>query len=176
WYFAEGATHSGFQLFYLLQNPNDHPVDVTMTYMRTFPLPPLVRRHRVEAGRRQTIWVNFDEIDPTTPPAGAETSVVITATAPIVAERAMYAAGTAPFEAGHGAAGVTTPSATWAFAEGATGHWVDMFLPLANPNDLEATEAVTDARPVSASAPLSWTTATQTPRTNSVDQHVADHG
>lgn len=176
WYFAEGATHSGFQLFYLLQNPNDHPVDVTMTYMRTFPLPPLVRRHRVEAGRRQTIWVNFDEIDPTTPPAGAETSVVITATAPIVAERAMYAAGTAPFEAGHGAAGVTTPSATWAFAEGATGHWFDMFLLLANPNDVAATVAVTYLLPEGASAPRFVTVAPQTRHTIWVDQQVLDDG
>src|SRR5690606_30799220 len=170
WYFAEGATHSGFQLFYLLQNPNGHDVDVTMTYMRGHPLPPLVRTHRVQAGRRETIWVNFDEVDPTTPAAGTESSVVITADAPIVAERAMYSEGRPPFEAGHGAAGVTAPSTAWTFAEGATGPWFDMFLLLANPNDVPATVGVTYLLPDGPSPPRTVIVEPRARRTIWVDQ------
>ncbi len=176
WYFAEGATHSGFQLFYLLQNPNGHDVDVTMTYMRAHPLPPLVRTHRVQAGRRETIWVNFDEVDPTTPAAGTESSVVITADAPIVAERAMYSEGRPPFEAGHGAAGVTAPSTAWTFAEGATGPWFDMFLLLANPNDVPATVAVTYLLPDGPSPPRTVIVEPRARRTIWVDQEVLDDG
>jgi hypothetical protein len=33
WYLAEGATHSGFNLFYLVQNPNDVAVDVHVKYL-----------------------------------------------------------------------------------------------------------------------------------------------
>ena len=33
WYLAEGATHSGFQPFYLLQNPNRIDATVTVTYL-----------------------------------------------------------------------------------------------------------------------------------------------
>ena len=43
WYFAEGATYTGFALFYLLQNPGDLPAQVTVTYLREPPLAPLVR-------------------------------------------------------------------------------------------------------------------------------------
>jgi hypothetical protein len=32
WYFAEGATHSGFNLFYLLQNPTETTADVRVRY------------------------------------------------------------------------------------------------------------------------------------------------
>ena len=39
WYLAEGATHSGFSLFYLIQNPDASPADVTVTYLRPAPLP-----------------------------------------------------------------------------------------------------------------------------------------
>ena len=43
-------------------------------------------------------------------------------------------AGGQAFGAGHASAGVTTPSAIWFFAEGATGPYFDLFLLLANPN------------------------------------------
>ena len=41
WYFAEGATYTGFALFYLLQNPGDASAHVTVTYLREAPLAPL---------------------------------------------------------------------------------------------------------------------------------------
>ena len=90
WYFAEGATHSGFELFYLLQNPADRPATVTITYLREAPLAPLVRTHVVPALTRQTVWVNDDERGPETPARGVASSAVITADVAIVAERAMY--------------------------------------------------------------------------------------
>ena len=37
---AEGATHSGFDLFYLVQNPNAEPVEVEVTYLRPSPAAP----------------------------------------------------------------------------------------------------------------------------------------
>lgn len=176
WYFAEGATHSGFQLFYLLQNPNAHAVDVTMTYMRPTPLPPLVRTHTVDPGRRLTVWANFDEVDPTTPAGGTESSVVVTATAPIVAERAMYTEGQPPFEAGHAAAGVTAPSTSWTFAEGATGDWFDLFLLLANPSDVPATVAVTYLLVSGPSPPQFRTLEPRSRQTVWVDHQVLDDG
>ena len=43
WYFAEGATHSNFDLFYLLQNPHPTPADVRIRYL--LPVgPPLEKR------------------------------------------------------------------------------------------------------------------------------------
>ena len=60
WYLAEGATHSGFSLFYLLQNPNAAEALVRVRFLRpsgaplekTYPLPP---------NSRNNIWVNEED-------------------------------------------------------------------------------------------------------------------
>jgi hypothetical protein len=68
---------------------------------------------------------------------------VITASAPIVAERAMYFSKRGqPFAAGHESAGVTAPALEWFFAEGATGSFFDLFLLLANPGATDAAVTV----------------------------------
>ena len=43
WYFAEGATHSGFALFYLIQNPTDQVATVEVRYLRPPPAAPLTK-------------------------------------------------------------------------------------------------------------------------------------
>jgi len=135
WYLAEGATHSGFNLFYLLQNPNDAPATVTVTYLLSGGAAPIVREYVVAANSRKNIWVNQEGPGL----AAAEMSARITADRPILVERAMYLdTGGLLFGAGHESAGVTTPSLTWYFAEGATGAYFDEFVLIANP---EATAA-----------------------------------
>lgn len=42
WYLAEGATHSGFQLFYLLQNATDVTATIQVTYLLPSPASPIV--------------------------------------------------------------------------------------------------------------------------------------
>lgn len=133
WYFAEGATHSNFSLFYLLQNSNPTTAaNVRVTYL----LPsgaPIVRTYTVPAKSRSNIWVNQE------PGLGAtdvSATVEVTNGIPIVAERAMYLtrSGTPTFNAGHESAGVTALSTSWFFAEGATGNYFDLFLLMANPS------------------------------------------
>jgi hypothetical protein len=133
WYLAEGATHGAFDLYYLLQNPNNGPAKVTITYLRPAPQAPIEKTYDVPGRSRVTIHV--DDVT-----SGAErlretdVSATIKSDLPIVVERAMYmtVAGRL-FSAGHESAGVTAPSTTWFFAEGATGVFFDMYLLLANP-------------------------------------------
>ena len=67
----------------------------------------------------------------------------ITATAPIVAERAMYLSRPGqPFGAGHESAGVTAPALEWFLAEGATGAFFDLFVLIANPGATDAAVSV----------------------------------
>ncbi len=139
WFFAEGATHSGFALFYLLQNPNAFEVDVDITYLRPPPLSPVTRTHQVGALARSTVWVNFD--DPQLSATDVSASLVVRGNHPIVAERAMYLdRDGVTFEAGHASAGAPAPAAAWHFAEGRTGAWFDEYLLLANPSS-QAVEA-----------------------------------
>jgi len=131
WYLAEGATHSGFELFYLLQNPSSGPADVRVTYLLQDGRPPLVQHLTVAAASRENIWVNH--VDGL---ASAEISAVIETTnhVPIIVERALYRSiGNTFWAAGHDSLGVTAPSPRWFFAEGSTGDLFDLFLLLANP-------------------------------------------
>jgi hypothetical protein len=70
----------------------------------------------------------------------ADLAAVLTATQPILVERAMYWSRPGqPFAAGHAAAGVGAPSTSWYFAEGATGSFFETFLLLLNPSSSPAT-------------------------------------
>ncbi len=151
WYLAEGATHSNFDLFYLLQNPNATSVPVTVTYLRPAPAPPLTKVYVVPRSSRQNIWVNAEaRTDKALADlAASDVSAVIRAPQPILVERAMYLTqagadgqfGTpddVPFGAGHASAAVAAPSTTWFLAEGATGPYFDEFILIANPETTAA--------------------------------------
>lgn len=137
WYLAEGATHSGFELFYLVQNPNDETIDVQVTFL----LPtgtPVEKAYAVPPNSRFTIWV--DLADPRL--ASTDVSAVVAANRPILVERAMYLSTPGRmFDAGHASA-ATTPSTEWFLAEGATGAFFDLFVLLANPSPTDAAVSV----------------------------------
>jgi hypothetical protein len=136
WYFAEGATYAGFDLFYLVRNIELRPVTVTATYLRPAPLDAVVKQYVVDADSRKTIWVNLEDarLVSTEMAATFETDG-----GRVIVERAMYASTPGqPFAAGTAAMGATAPSTRWVFAEGATGDYFDTFLLLANPGDQEA--------------------------------------
>ena len=144
WYFAEGATHSGFALFYLLQNPGDATVTARVRYLRAG-LPPLEKTYALAPRSRTNIWANLEEFPGLGQAlASAEVSAVIETTGgePIIAERAMYRSTTGRlFDAGHESMGVRAPSTRWFLAEGRTGPFFDEFILLANPTDVDAVRA-----------------------------------
>jgi len=139
WYLAEGATHSGFELFYLIQNPNDAVAHLHVTYL----LPagaPIEKDYTLGAQSRFNIWVDAD--DPRL--ANTDVSAVLTSDVPTIVERAMYLSSEGrPFNAGHESVGVTAPATEWFLAEGATGSYFDLFVLIANPNSSDATVAAT---------------------------------
>jgi len=139
WFLAEGSTSGDFALFYLLLNPQDVAVTVTVRYLRPFSQPVVERTYVLPAASRTTIAVDGEGPEL----ANTDVSAAVTATAPIIVERAMYLTrGGQPFAAGHASAGVTAPALEWILAEGATGPFFDMFILIANPNPAPATIAV----------------------------------
>ncbi|MFN8062588.1 MAG: hypothetical protein U0Q12_25775 [Vicinamibacterales bacterium] len=137
WYLAEGATHSGFELFYLIQNPSALSADVEVTYLLPSPLAPVVKTYTVASGRRMNVWV--DREDPRLAAADVSAIIHVTNGVPIIVERSMYlsVAGQV-FGAGHNSAGVTAPALHWFLAEGATGTYFDDFMLMANPTSSAA--------------------------------------
>jgi hypothetical protein len=137
WYLAEGATHSAFNLFYLLQNPNASAADVRVRYLRPSG-PPLEKTYTLAPTSRTNIWVDVEEV-PGIGQALANTDVSAVVEVlngqPIIVERAMYADVPGQmFGAGHESAGVTAPATEWFLAEGATGPFFDLFVLVANPS------------------------------------------
>jgi hypothetical protein len=138
WFLAEGSTVLGFDLFYLLQNPQTTVTHATVRFL----LPSgsvVARTYDLAPGSRTTVYVNevpgLDETD---------VSGDVVADAPIVVERAMYrSAPGQPFTLGTGGAGLTTAATQWFLAEGATGSFFDLFVLIANPS---GTDALVDAR------------------------------
>jgi hypothetical protein len=144
WYLAEGATHSGFSLFYLVQNP--HPTaaaQVLVRYLRPTGVP-LEKLHTVPPHSRYNIWVNLEQIPEGSgqlPLASTDVSAVIASQngVPVIVERAMYLDRAGQFfGAGHEGAGITAPATTWFLAEGATGAYFDLFILVANPSAIAA--------------------------------------
>jgi hypothetical protein len=151
WYLAEGATISGFKLFYLLQNPNATPADVTIEYLLGGGRAPVTQTLTLAANSRTTVDVSAAH--PSLRRAEVSARIATAPDTPILVERAMYLdAGRRLFGAGHASAGVTTLAPIWSFAEGATGSYFDTFILLANPSDepttIRATFLLPDGRTV----------------------------
>ena len=141
WYVAEGATHSDFDSWYLVENPTDTATNVEIALLRPAPTPVERRTYTLPARSRFTIWVNRI-------PGFAATDVAASFTSldgvPIQVEHAMYKTVDGLFwSAGEEGAAVPAPSTSWHFAEGATGSLFDTYLVLANPGATPAEVAVT---------------------------------
>lgn len=139
WYFAEGATIAGFNLFYLLQNPSTETVTVEGRYLlgtgQTY-----TKSYQLPANSRTNVWANVEQIGGGTPLAAAEFSAVFNVTAgpAIIAERAMYKGMSPLFKAGHESAGITEPATEWFLAEGNAGEFFDMFVLIGNTTGSDA--------------------------------------
>jgi Tol biopolymer transport system component len=163
WYLAEGATHGFFSFFYLIQNPSlTQAASVQIRYLRPAPLVPVIRDYTIQPNTRFTVAV--DEIAEL---AATDVSGVVTSlnAVPIIVERAMYSSAAGTFAAGHDAAGVTSPSLTWFFAEGGTGTFFYEFLLLANPNGSDADVAIRYLRPDGSFVDRSYVVAANSRRT-----------
>lgn len=128
WSFAEGQ-QGYFDTFLLLANTTADPVDVTITYLREWE-PPIERRYQVGAHARFTV-TSLLEPDLDT----RSFSILVTASAAIFAERAMYFGRDPLWRGGHASPGARAPMRSWAFAEAATGPLFDTYLLIANPTD-----------------------------------------
>ena len=161
WYFAEGATHGAFDLFYLLQNPGSTTATATITYLLPAPHAPIVRTYTLLPNSRRTIYVDQEPGLEAT-----DVSARISANRAIFAERAMYmTSGAQPFTAGTASAGITGPAFQWFIAEGATGAFFDLFILIGNPSVGAAAVTITYLLPDGTTVEKSYAVAGQSRRT-----------
>jgi uncharacterized repeat protein (TIGR01451 family) len=141
WYFAEGATHGGFRMYYMLQNPGLEPSAVEITYLRQAPLAPFVQTYTLAPRSRTTIFANA-----TPELAGTSLSAIVRVTggSMIAAARAMYRdTGGVLLRAGTTVTGAAAPAASWYFAEGSVSTFFAEYLLILNPDVVPATVNVT---------------------------------
>ena len=152
WFLAEGATGPFFETFVLLANPNATQVVAELRFLpqsgaavtRTVTIP--------ARGRRS---INIEALTPAAPElANAAVATEVTASLPIIVERAQYWPYTPDqwYEA-HSSAGVTAAARRWGLAEGRVGNPAGFppanyqtFVLLANPGATAATVTVTFLR------------------------------
>ena len=92
WYLAEGSTTAGFNLFYLLQNPNAAEAQVLVRYLRPSGSP-LEKTYDLRPNSRSTIWVNLEEfpgLGKALASSDVSAAIEVTNGQPIIVERAMY--------------------------------------------------------------------------------------
>jgi autotransporter-associated beta strand protein len=130
WFFAEAA-QGFFDTYVLVTNANPMPADVTVTFLREGETP-VIKTIPVGASSRATIGAgDYPEL------AGRSFGLIVDATMPVIAERAMYFGSTPTrlWSGGHESPGVSQASTSWFHAEGATGAFFDTFILLGNPGD-----------------------------------------
>jgi hypothetical protein len=133
WTFAEGF-QGFFDTYILIANANAAKTTATLTFLRENDTP-VVKSVEVAPFSRKTVYAgDYDELK------GRAFGIVVDATEPVIAERAMYFA-TLPgklWSGGHVNTGIVAPSNTWFHAEGATGGFFSTFILLSNPQDTKA--------------------------------------
>ena len=138
WFVAEGRTGPLFDTYLLLANPNDQPVTATLRFLRPGG-GPIVQTQTLPAMSRTTLLVDL-----VPGLEDSDVSTAVSATGPVIVERAMYWPGNGWYEA-HASAGVTTTGTRWAMAEGEFGgsRGFDTYILLANPTASDAAVTVT---------------------------------
>jgi autotransporter-associated beta strand protein len=133
WTFAEGF-QGFFDTFILIANANKEPVNATLTFLREGDTP-VVKSVPIAPFARHTVYAgDYDELK------GRAFGIVVDATHPVIAERAMYFASVPGrfWSGGHVNTGIVAPSTSWFHAEGATGCFFSTFILLSNPQDTPA--------------------------------------
>lgn len=164
WYFAEGYTGgnaaTAFETFLLLANTGTTAADATVEYLLDSGQV-VTRTYTVSPRSRFTVWVDQEGRLYDNRLTAAAFGMRVSATQPIVAERAMYwgtpsttdpTSPAMPWAEGHATAGVTAPEGKWAFAEGQQGLFgaaatrYDSFFLIANTNPTPIAVRATFAR------------------------------
>lgn len=128
WTFAEGF-QGFFDTYVLIANATASPTTATLIFLREGESP-FITSVPVGAFSRKTVYAgDYPEL------VNRAFGIVVDATVPVIAERAMYFASMPGklWGGGHVNTGVTTPSTTWFHAEGATGSFFNTFILLSNP-------------------------------------------
>lgn len=125
WYFAEGSTVPPFDMWLLLQNPNNEAITARVAFMKRDGSQ-VIREEVLPPTSRKSLFVNQLLPD-------AEVSMKVESEFPLFAERSMFLR-----TDGHGTTGAASPSKEWYMAEGSTHSYFETWVLLQNPQAVQA--------------------------------------
>jgi hypothetical protein len=146
WYFAEGV-QSTLDTYLCMANPHDTETTVDLTFFlpprwnpntnQFEPVLPVKGTLTLLPNRRGTVWTG------SVPGLNWKSfGIMLVASQPVVAERAVYFGSASRWDGGTLAMGVTAPSLNWYFGEGALNGSFDQYLLLSNPSSQPASVTV----------------------------------
>ena len=136
WFHAEGATGAFFDTYILIGNPNAAPTTVTLTFLLDTGQT-VTRIKTIPANSRLT--VNVEAEDPLL--ADTAVSTTVSASLPVISERAMYwPGGVMTWLEAHDSFGTTETAVKWGLAEGRVGMApsYETYILLANANPTQS--------------------------------------
>ena len=152
WSLAEGATGSYFDTYLLVANPNDSATAVTFRFLLGGEFEGQTYSKTVQLAPNSRYTLNPESLvdtDGFTDLADAAVSTFVSATQPIVVERAMYWPGGADtWTEAHNSFGVTETGTRWGLSEGRVGgsRRFQTYVLLANATDTDAVVRLTFMR------------------------------
>jgi DNA-binding beta-propeller fold protein YncE len=135
WYFAEGTTRTGYDMFLTICNPGDADATVNIRYMMSDGSK-VDQQVTVIAHSRYTINVNKQVGD------NKDLSIAVSSVEPVIVERPMYFRYGKRWPGGHDVMGSPALGTTFYFAEGTTRDGFETFLCIQNPGDQAANVVV----------------------------------
>jgi hypothetical protein len=132
WYLAEGSSNWGFETWTLVENPNDRPTKVTLSYMLSGGGVKELEK-TIPANARASYSMQADI-------GGADASVLVTSDLPVVTERSMYRNNR---REGSCSIGTPSPGSNFYLAEGTSAWGFNTFVLIQNPNPTPATITLT---------------------------------
>ncbi|MFH1148910.1 MAG: DUF5719 family protein [Actinomycetota bacterium] len=133
WYLAEGSTGLGFETWVCVENPNDQPANLTLTFMTPSGE---VEGPSATVGANSRHSFNLAE----SIPGEWSVSTKVESDRPVVVERAMYGQDRTW---AHDSAGATASATTWYLAEGSTGPGFETWVLIQNPSEVDAVVKLT---------------------------------
>jgi len=132
WFLAEGSSQWGFETWTLVENPNDKPTKVTLSYM--IEGGPVKEVEKTIPANARASYSMADDIGP------ADASVLVTSDLPVVTERSMYRDNR---REGSCSIGTPSPGSNFYLAEGTSAWGFTTYVLIQNPNPTPASVTLT---------------------------------
>jgi hypothetical protein len=173
WYLPEGATYTGYDMWLLIQNPNNATVRSRVQFLERGGV---IEELTIDIGAMRRFSIHVNEYVPGTEISTRVESLTVMngETLPVFAERAMYVNTPDGKRGAHDSIGLPTPAPEWYLPEGTTRPGFDEWVLVMNPNDTGTNVRATFLTPTGIGGTYEFFMLPNSRGTIHVNEHIAD--